>query len=80
LEVYQFADGGKNRTLYVAWLNVENHNSLETAVLRLPAPIVTVKTMEGHVTQLLSDGNDGVEDGWVTVSVSNRPIYLEVTP
>lgn len=80
LEVYQFADGAKNRTLYVAWLNVADHNSSETAVLRLPAPTVTVKAMEGHVTQVLSDGNDGIEDGWVTISVSNRPVYLERTP
>ena len=79
LEVYQFADGAKNRTLYVAWLNVADHSSTETAVLRLPVPNLRIKAMEGHVVQMVNDGEDGQADGWVTVSVSNRPIYLEVT-
>lgn len=80
LEVYQFNDAPKQRTLYIAWLNVSNHSSLETKTLRLPASAITLKSMEGNIIATITDGNDGTLDGQVTLSISNRPVYLEVSP
>lgn len=78
LEVYQFADSVRQRTLYIAWLNVANHSDPQSQALQFSAPAVTVKSMEGDVLQVINDGDDGLADGRVTVAVSNRPVYLEV--
>jgi hypothetical protein len=77
-EVYQFTDTVNGQALYIAWLNVANYNDPQSRWLTLPALSVTIKSIEGNLLQLVSDGDDGIVDGRVTVLVSNRPLYLEV--
>lgn len=77
-EVYQFADSISNQTLYIAWLNVANYNNTQSQLLSLPALAITVKSIEGNLLQVVTDGDDGVLDGRVTIAVSNRPLYVEV--
>jgi hypothetical protein len=80
LEVYQFADPAKNRTLYIAWRNVANQNDLSQVPLQLPATAVVVKAMGGAILQTINDGDDGIIDGRVSIGIDNRPYYLEVKP
>ena len=75
MEVYQFNDWVKQRTLYVAWLNPVNGN--QTQPLQLPTAVATIKSMEGNVIGVVADGDDGIIDGYVTIDVGSRPIYIE---
>jgi hypothetical protein len=75
IEAHLFDDRTYNRLLYVAWLNpietTSNHS------LQLPANMATVYDMFG-TPQVVQDGDDGVVDGYVTITVSGAPIYVEV--
>jgi hypothetical protein len=75
IEAHLFDDWTHNRSLYVIWLNPLETTS--SRLLRLPANTVTVYNMFG-VAQIVSDGNDGVLDGYVTLAVTGAPIYVEV--
>ena len=76
IEAYRFRDYVRQRTLYIAWLNPVESN--ETHPLRITAPLATIKSIEGNVTGVVADGDDGVIDGRVTIEISSRPIYIEV--
>jgi hypothetical protein len=76
LEAYQFTDWVHQRTLYIAWLNPVNGN--EGHPLLIPATAATVKSMEGNLIGVIMDGDDGIIDGKVTVTIGSRPIYIEV--
>jgi hypothetical protein len=75
LDAYLFNDNVRNRRLYIAWRNPLESNQAEP--LRIPAQQAIVYNMFGQ-GQLITDGQDGVIDGHVTLSVSGRPIYIEV--
>jgi hypothetical protein len=75
MEVHLFNDLTHNRYLYVAWLNPVETNS--SRLLRLPAAVVTVYDMFG-ASQVITDGNDGVIDGYVTLAITGQPVYIEV--
>ncbi len=77
LEVHQFSEPARSRTLYVAWVNPAD--ATVTRPLRLPAGTVIQRTMYGQ-SSTLRDGDDGVVDGWVTATISPAPVYLEVGP
>ena len=70
IEVHQFADVAKGRTLYVAWTNPIR--SGETRQLQLPATSATVIDMYGTVSSVAGSG------GRVTVNIGKEPIYIAV--
>lgn len=75
IEAYAFTDNVHGRTTYVAWLY-----PLETSdesPLRLPASQATVRDIYGSA-YILHDGDDGIQDGQVTIPVSGQPVYVEV--
>jgi hypothetical protein len=76
LEAYEFTDWVYRRTLYIAWLNPINGG--ESHPLMIPATAATVKSMEGNLLGVITDGDDGIIDGKVTVTIGARPIYIEV--
>ena len=75
LEVHQFERDG--RTLYVAWLNPINTNQVKT--LHLPASQATILSVYGAASTV-QDGDDGLLDGRIRLSVGGAPQYVEVTP
>jgi hypothetical protein len=76
LEAYQFTDWVYQRTLYIAWLNPINGS--ESHPLVISGTAATVKSMKGNLIGIVTDGDDGIIDGKVTVTVGSRPIYIEV--
>lgn len=77
VETYQFNDNVHGRTVYVAWLNPIETNNVQ--FLSLPAAQATVIDSINGATSTISDGDDGVADGKVTVQISNRPVYVEIS-
>ncbi|MEZ4515807.1 MAG: hypothetical protein R3C44_02845 [Chloroflexota bacterium] len=66
-----------NRDFYIAWANpVDTEKQFP---LRVPANNVTVMDMLGQVTDTINDQDDGSQDGYVTVTLMNTPVYIEVT-
>ncbi|MBV7329711.1 glycoside hydrolase family 5 protein [Chloroflexi bacterium TSY] len=76
LEAYKFSDNSNNRDIYVAWRNPID--STESTPLALPGGQAIVRDIYGAVTATISDANDGVVDGRVTVSISGQPSYIEI--
>jgi hypothetical protein len=77
MEAYQFDDNVHSRTVYVAWLNPIETNDVQ--FLSLPAAQATVRDSINGAISTVSDGDDGVADGKVTVQVSSRPVYVEIS-
>lgn len=76
MEVYLFNDNVFEHMVYVAWLN--RVDTADVAPLRLPVSQATVKnSITGSVTAV-ADGNDGVNDGFITVMVGANPLFIEV--
>jgi hypothetical protein len=76
LEVHLFRDYTRNRDLYVAWQNpLDTDTSLP---LSIPAGVTTVYTMLGG-QKTVTDGDDGVLNGFVTLPVTGEPIFVEVS-
>ncbi|WP_420641979.1 cellulase family glycosylhydrolase [Candidatus Leptofilum sp.] len=76
MEVHQFNDNVLERTLYVAWLN--RVDTTATSSLRIPASSANVKNSITGNEFMVSDGNDGVIDGHITVTVGADPLFIEV--
>ena len=75
MEAYEMRDYVLKRTVYVAWMD-----PIDTAVvnpLRVPASVATVRTIY-DAAFLVTDGQDGQVDGFVTVNVGGQPVYIEV--
>ena len=70
MEVHQFADVAKGRTLYVAWTNPIKSGA--TRQLKLPGASATVIDMYGNSSSVAGSG------GKVTVNVGKEPIYIAV--
>lgn len=76
MEVHLFNDNVFERTVYVAWLNRVDTSAFSE--LRLPVKTATVKnSITGNVF-VINDGNDGVVDGFITVTVGANPLFIEV--
>jgi hypothetical protein len=76
LEVHLLKDYTRNRDLYVAWRNpVDSNVGLP---LSLPVGVATVYSMVGD-KKTVTDGDDGVLDGLVTLQVTGEPIFVEVS-
>ena len=82
LEVYEFLDNTKKLTIYVAWLDPVD--AISSTPLKLSASEVVVKESipeypgEELYSYIVRDGDDGVVNGQVTISVSGRPLYIEI--
>ncbi len=77
MEVYQFNDYTYNRDVYVAWMD-----PVDTAVtqpLKLSGTQATIRQFINGTTQIITDSNDGVVDGKVTVQITADPIYMEIS-
>jgi hypothetical protein len=74
LEAHIFDDYTRNRRLYIAWRNPITSNTAE--ILRIPAHTAVVYDIFGN-SQIITDGQDGVVDGHITLAVNGRPIYIE---
>lgn len=77
MEAYLFTDNVHQQEIYVAWL--DPLDSTATASLKLAAPQVTVRSIVNGSTTVISDAADGKVDGKVTVTVSGRPVYIEIS-
>jgi hypothetical protein len=75
MEVYEFEDYVHNKTIYVAWLNPIETNSVKP--LRLATPSLLVSDIYGN-SYIVHDGDDGAIDGHVTISVGGQPLYLVI--
>lgn len=76
MEAYQFRNSVSGRTLYVAWLNPVATNA--TAPLTIAAEEVRTINLYGAPGATITDAADGADDGRVRVTVSGRPVYIEV--
>ncbi len=73
LEVYQFQFGSLRR--YVLW--TEHTGSVDTFALNATA--ATMTTRDGLVSRV-QDCDDGQCDGRVTITATNQPSFVDVTP
>lgn len=80
LLIYEFVNNG--RTLYVSWTTQDDptaDNAVEQKnTLRLFARRVLVRDIY-DAQRTVADGDDGAADGFVSVTVGARPLYIEVT-
>jgi hypothetical protein len=76
LEVHRFTDPVKGHTLYVAWRNPVRSD--DSSPLYLATREATIRNVFGEVSNV-KDGRDGELDGRVRISVSGRPVYIEVS-
>ena len=77
MEVHLFNDNVLNRSVYVAWLNRVDTTS--SATLRLPVSGATIRNSITGAVSSVTDGSDGVNDGFITVTVGADPLYVEVS-
>ena len=73
LEAFRYRDSYR-RTFYVAWLNPIDTDAV--APLHLDGVRATVYDHYNQPLTVLTDADDGVADGRVTVSVGGSPIYI----
>jgi hypothetical protein len=71
VEVYRFE--GTYAPLYVVWAN-----GSVTRQVRLPGKIVRVSGLIDETLAEVLDADDGVVDGWVTVTAGFDPVYVDV--
>lgn len=87
LEVYEFRETGAKKTFYVAWLNpIAPFNAAASLTFddtttvnwEVSGSVATVYRKEGTLLQTVSDENDGVMDGKITVAVGRNPLYIVI--
>lgn len=76
LEAYEFDDSVNNKRVFVTWLNPVTASG--TAPLRLPVSQALVRNPVASFQYNVSDGSDGIIDGYITVQVGANPLYVEV--
>lgn len=74
LEAYQFVDAFSGKRMYVAWLNPEGTD--QPRPLNTPGSMATVYSKENVNLGVVHDGDDGAQDGRVTVNVGSSPVYI----
>jgi hypothetical protein len=77
LEAYEFNDNVKNQRLFIAWLNPVTETG--TKALRLPVSQAIVRNPILGTQYTISDSSDGYNDGYITIQVGARPIFVEVS-
>jgi hypothetical protein len=75
MEAYEFVHDARGVKITVAWLDPVQ--SEETATLALPGDQAIVRDMVGVAT-VVHDGDDGSQDGRVSIQINGRPAYIEV--
>ncbi len=84
VEAYKFKDPAHNQSIYVAWQNPKQEQWLDpnlvtpAKTMTLAAAQATVRDVFGNST-LVKDGDDGKNDGRITVQVKPMPIYVEIS-
>jgi len=76
LEAYEFNDNVNNHRLFISWLNPVTESG--TKSLRLPVAQAIVRDPISGTQTSVSDGSDGVNDGFITVTVGANPLLIEV--
>jgi len=76
LVAYKFIDNVHAKTIYIAWLYPVEESD-RSRPLWLPASRAVVSDIYGDEVTV-SDGDDGVRDGRITVPVNGQPVYVEV--
>jgi hypothetical protein len=72
---YQFYDTANDRDLYVMWVNPVDTKEWRT--MRFEAAVATQYSIYGDALTV-TDGMDGVVDGWVTVGFDGAPIIVAI--
>ena len=73
MEAFRFEDPENRRHVIVAWLDPIDTGNSKT--LQLTAPEATVYDMYG-ASHVVTDGEDGKNDGKIMVMVDKEPIYI----
>jgi hypothetical protein len=60
-------------SLYVVWLNGSG-----THQMRLPGKVARVSGPEDETLAKVLDADDGIADGWITVTAASDPIYVDI--
>ncbi|MFN8467763.1 MAG: cellulase family glycosylhydrolase [Caldilineaceae bacterium] len=88
VKVYQFSDDARGRTIYVAWTNPTDLNTMwgssgvpyqdttRTTTIKLDAESVTVYDANWIKVTSVADGDDRKDDGKVTVTINGDPKYI----
>lgn len=74
--VHKFNDDANGRFVYATWNQVVTSNA--AVMVKIPAASATVRDSVTNSTYQVTDGADGVVDGFVKVAVSGRPLFVEV--
>lgn len=75
MEAYMLYDPVRGQSIVVAWLNPVHTSA--SRPLSLVSDQATVRDVFGNAT-IVTDGQDGVVDGRVTVDIDGRPVYVEM--
>ena len=87
LEIYEFTEAGTNKTFYIAWLNpiapfnaeaVASFDDSTTQAWQASGETATIYNKEGDSIGTVTDGEDGSDDGKITVQVGRNPIYIVI--
>jgi hypothetical protein len=87
LEIYEFREGGTDKTMYIAWLNpiapfnaeaAQTFDDSITQNWQAPGNKATIYSKEGNLLQVVNDGDDGSNDGQITVTIGKSPIYIVI--
>lgn len=77
MEAYQFEDHVNQRFVYVVWMNPVTTNVSKS--LKIAAAQGTIRdAVTGNFIKNVTDAEDGLADGRITVTVGASPIYVEV--
>jgi hypothetical protein len=74
LEVYQFTEAYTGKRMFVAWVNPVDTN--ETRPLNVAGSMATLYSKENVLQGVVRDGDDGMQDGQLTVHIGGSPIYV----
>lgn len=75
MDAYEFNYKYRNEKLIVAWMNPVNANV--TWQLQIPVPYVNTYNIYNQFIGRVNDGDDGASDGFVTISVTSQPVFVE---
>lgn len=87
LEIYEFSDPATGHIFYVAWLNpiapfnkeaLPSFDDSVTQQWQAPHSRVNIYGKDGVLLRTVNDGDDGNNDGNVTITVPRSPIYIVV--
>ena len=75
MQAYLFTKSGSNTSLYVAWMAPVKTD--RAATLAVPGSQATVYDIYSNA-HTVRDGDDGANDGRISVRISREPVFIEV--